>query len=1717
MKLKKALIPFVFLVGLVVPTLVGVNVKHKYRPGEYVPEVDGYFGGSAPLEGCTTKAHKHIVPSDSQYSTQKNYSMNNVGNIQETWDYFTGEGTTIAIIDDGFDYNHPEYQRSDGTSAILSSSRAYFTRHLNNDYENAFVNGKANYYYQNYSEKPSCIAEDWEDYDTDDEALGYEDSYATHGTNTSTTAAAPINGVGGVGIAPGADILAIKVDMYLPAIYGAMEYAISQHVDVINMSLGWFGENFTDVFGDEWTGSSFDATYLDDLCEQAYNQGIIVVASAGNEATYHKSYPACNYKVVGVGALYKNSNTRLASFTNYISSSQTGEVNVDILAPGYVWTAHQEGAQGYPEHTYNSTQGTSFSSPIVAGAACLWKEKNPNGTPDQFLSDLQSSAAGIGTYRNSYVPCSDYNGNGVTYTNQGPANLECGRLDVYALCDIDNIGITLSDTSLSLHTQSSAKIVTATATNSTIKSWASSNTNVVTVSGSTGSKTCSATITVRGTGSSTITVKANDSSEATISVTVSQYVAVTGINTTATSGAEVAQGKTLNIGASVTPSNASEKGITYTSNNTSIATVSDKGVITGVAIGSTSISMSAADNVNVTFNVSVVENHTQEYSIIFNDSGNESDGTQEKTNLNDIVSSSTISLSGCSASKLYLAKSGYGIKLSSSKANGSLTLSLEESADVVQVIANAAQYGSDSSALSINNASSQNIDNSSFADYTFDINETTTTISIEATKRVYIKSLTVIANSSGSTPATVSVTGVSVTPESLNLTVGGESQLTATVSPDNATNKTVTWESNDENVATVTNTGLVSGIAAGSTTITCTTVDGSHTDTCSVTVTSSGGGSGGESGSVTFTFSTIASNNNWQNGVAYTPVVLSPITLEGNGGGNNAKYYTSDDSWRMYNNGTVHIFGAENYTITSVTSTPSKTFTISNVEATLSCTETIKFTSITVTYTYNGGSSSTKTLSSISLNTENVTKDFVVGDTFSYSGLVVTANYENDSPQVLESGYTVESPDMSSSGQKTVTVSYTEGGVTKTATYTITVAAWILDSITVTANPTKTVYFVNETFSSEGLVITASYTNAPSRVVTPTSISSPDMTTSGSKTITVTYSENNVEKTTAFSITVNAIVLESISVSGQKTLFRVGDTFNFGGIVIAHYNNGTDIDVTNNVVISTPNMNLEGSQTISVSFGGKSFEYTIQINGAESNPVIDIDVGGSSSDYALYSGEITEGDYVIYYNGYAMKNTVDSGRLSYEEVTPSNDIISDPDASIVWHIAQDGDYWTIYNAAVEKYAAATGAKNKAQMLADGTDNKSLWTVSGLSTYEFVNKANASGSVNANLRNNGTYGFACYATSTGGALSLFKAQESSGGTISVEVTHIEASCSTTYHPGELFDKSSLTVNAYYELDNVEHYVELDVDDCTCAQDDYMFTYGDSANGQKSISISWEGLSDSVNVSVVRTAYITPTPSTTQLTGAHGQSAGITGTSGSYAANYDSLVINGVTCAATNIYVYQGTYFSFGKKAGEIHNTVALSKPLTSVGISAYASSARNDEVIYVSTDGSSWVNIASADFDANDYYYFKIAYESESTAYSNFTNIDLSLRGTETTVNVANFIMYEDTNNQCTTKLASALCYFNRLSVADRNTFMTSNDYVISTARERLQAWARHEGKTIIYSNGDYIVFGANNSFLSTIGLNESSETTIIIFVLSIIGFAGIGGYFYIRKKNKKFE
>lgn len=84
----------------------------------------------------------------------------------------------------------------------------------------------------------------------------------------------------------------------------------------------------------------------------------------------------------------------------------------------------------------------------------------------------------------------------------------------------------------------------------------------------------------------------------------------------------------------------------------------------------------------------------------------------------------------------------------------------------------------------------------------------------------------------------IKVTGISINKNTVNLKQGETFQLTATVQPNNATNKNVTWSSSNEAIASISKEGLVTALSSGETNITVTTEDGSFSTTAIVTVTS---------------------------------------------------------------------------------------------------------------------------------------------------------------------------------------------------------------------------------------------------------------------------------------------------------------------------------------------------------------------------------------------------------------------------------------------------------------------------------------------------------------------------------------------------------------------------------------------------------------------------------------------------------------------------------------------------------------------------------------------------------------------------------------------------------------------------------------------------------------------------------------------------------------
>lgn len=215
-----------------------------------------------------------------------------------------------------------------------------------------------------------------------------------------------------------------------------------------------------------------------------------------------------------------------------------------------------------------------------------------------------------------------------------------------------------------------------------------------------------------------------------------------------------------------------------------------------------------------------------------------------------------------------------------------------------------------------------------------------------------------------------------------------------------------------------------------------------------------------------------------------------------------------------------------------------------------------------------------KTLSSISVTAPTKTA-YTVGDKLDTTGMKVTAKYSDNSTADVTASAKVTA-DLSKAGTVTATVSYTEGGVTKTATFNITVTDAALSSIAVTSSPSKLEYFIGETLDTAGMKITATYSNKATKDVTAAVKTSYDFSEAGAATVSVSYTEGSVTKTASFIVSVREAPTffegkgtesEPYLIRNKKELetFRdvVNDTSLNPAYAHAYYLQTADIDLEN--------------------------------------------------------------------------------------------------------------------------------------------------------------------------------------------------------------------------------------------------------------------------------------------------------------------------------------------------------------------------------------------------------------------------------------------------------------------------------------------------------------------------------------------------------------------------
>lgn len=320
--------------------------------------------------------------------------------------------------------------------------------------------------------------------------------------------------------------------------------------------------------------------------------------------------------------------------------------------------------------------------------------------------------------------------------------------------------------------------------------------------------------------------------------------------------------------------------------------------------------------------------------------------------------------------------------------------------------------------------------------------------------------------------------------------------------------------------------------------------------------------------------------------------------------------------------------------------------------------------------------------------------DYIEAQPLNTDGLAVIAVYNNGAEEDVTkaceiSGYTGEV-----GTEQKVTVSY----LGKETYFYVNVAEKSLQSIDVTTQPDKTVYYQGEEFDPTGMVVSKFFNNGTSE---PTEDYSWRSFTLGSETLVVTITLNGSLKTKILRFTVLPKTLRSLEIthSADKLEYLEGEELDLTGFELkAVYNNSAVAIITEDMYTVTGYSSTPGSKTVVVSYLDKSVSFSVfvtpkTLTGIEisSLPASDVCYVGSEPDYtglrvdALYDNntrtQLTEDDYNIsYIQSAADELTVkveylgfeDSFKLGYAEVAPCGIRVEAP-AKRVYELGEELD------------------------------------------------------------------------------------------------------------------------------------------------------------------------------------------------------------------------------------------------------------------------------------------------------------------------------------------------------------------------------------------------------------------------------------------------------------
>lgn len=462
---------------------------------------------------------------------------------------------------------------------------------------------------------------------------------------------------------------------------------------------------------------------------------------------------------------------------------------------------------------------------------------------------------------NSKIASVDSKGK-VTAKKAGKVTITCTSVD-NPLCKdtcvitvkVKTTGVKISKTSLSMYATEKktlkATVSPSDATNKDV-TWKSSNKKVATVSSD-------GVVTAKKAGTCTITVKTKSGDfVASCKVKVSKYVAVKKLSLKKTS-VTIKDGKTYKLETVFSPSKASNKVISWKSSNKKIATVSSKGVVTAVKPGTCTITGKSKDSgKKVTCKVTVKKVAVK--SIKFKET-NYTVNCNGTLTLKPVISPSNATnqkITWTSSNERYASVSSKG-KVEGYKAGKTVTIKATTKdgklvakckVKVVNVPLKALKLNKTKATMGVGGSVTLApvFTPSNASDKSVTWSSSDTRIATVSTKGVVTPrkdgtcKITCISKDGGYaatctiTVKTVKATGITLDQAEVYVDNGGQFNLKATVLPDNATNKKVTWSSTKTSVCTVTSAGVVTAVGKGTCNIKATTANGSLVATCKVTV-----------------------------------------------------------------------------------------------------------------------------------------------------------------------------------------------------------------------------------------------------------------------------------------------------------------------------------------------------------------------------------------------------------------------------------------------------------------------------------------------------------------------------------------------------------------------------------------------------------------------------------------------------------------------------------------------------------------------------------------------------------------------------------------------------------------------------------------------------------------------------------------------------------------